>query len=237
MNIFFRKIRKRLIGQKRLNKYLIYAVGEIFLVVIGILIALSINNWNSARKDRQREAVLLNQIHRDFSSNKLQLDSILAFHRQKILKTQELIALMTTAGDSSIIEYMLKGANDIVGVKTFNPQNGSVDALINSSTFELVSNDSLRGLLVSWRGIYADFNEEQQSATRYMTDHFLPFFRKQFDYLNPYAKGNLDLIRSIEFQNIWFDSQIQSQFILDAAKDEKVEVYINDIIKLTSTYD
>ncbi len=56
---FFRKIRFDLMNQNKTFKYLKYAIGEIVLVVIGILIALSINNWNDLRKDRAREKILL----------------------------------------------------------------------------------------------------------------------------------------------------------------------------------
>ena len=51
---FFRKIRQRLLTENRLGKYLLYAIGEILLVVIGILIALSINNWNEERKNEEK---------------------------------------------------------------------------------------------------------------------------------------------------------------------------------------
>ena len=49
---FFRKIRQKLLSENKFSKYLIYAIGEIILVVIGILIAVSINNANTYRKDR-----------------------------------------------------------------------------------------------------------------------------------------------------------------------------------------
>ena len=48
---FFRQIRQRLLTDNKFSKYLLYAVGEILLVVIGILIALQVNNWNEKRKD------------------------------------------------------------------------------------------------------------------------------------------------------------------------------------------
>ena len=49
---FFRKIRQQLLTENKFSKYLIYAIGEIVLVVIGILIALQINNWNENQKTK-----------------------------------------------------------------------------------------------------------------------------------------------------------------------------------------
>ena len=48
---FFRNIRQRLLSENRVDKYLIYALGEIVLVIVGILIALQINDWNDHRKN------------------------------------------------------------------------------------------------------------------------------------------------------------------------------------------
>tara|TARA_B100000497_G_C7695677_1_gene424750 strand:- start:231 stop:434 length:204 start_codon:yes stop_codon:yes gene_type:complete len=62
MLTFLRKIRKSLIESGSSRKYLLYAVGEIALVVIGILIALQINNWNEFRKDRKVENDILREI-------------------------------------------------------------------------------------------------------------------------------------------------------------------------------
>ena len=59
---FFRKIRQKLLSENKFSKYLLYALGEIFLVVIGILIALQVNNWNQSRIDTQKEIVHLDNI-------------------------------------------------------------------------------------------------------------------------------------------------------------------------------
>src|SRR6056300_629102 len=71
---FFRKIRQQLAYDNNLSKYSRYAIGEIFLVVIGILIALQINNWNESRKLKEKEQIVLNQLLRDFNANLVQLD-------------------------------------------------------------------------------------------------------------------------------------------------------------------
>jgi len=62
---FFRTIRKKLIEQDNVRKYLLYAIGEILLVVIGILIALQVNNWNEVRKAKIEEEIILSSLLED----------------------------------------------------------------------------------------------------------------------------------------------------------------------------
>ncbi|MCL6257662.1 DUF6090 family protein [Aquiflexum sp. TKW24L] len=74
----FRKIRQKLLQQNRITQYLAYAIGEIFLVVIGILIALQINNANEAHKARQSERVVLNNLIQDLRADSLSFSDNLA---------------------------------------------------------------------------------------------------------------------------------------------------------------
>jgi hypothetical protein len=75
---FFRKIRQKLLSQNRITRYLVYALGEIFLVVIGILIALSINNWNEDRKRNLQEIRLAIQLLEDARADSVFFESRLA---------------------------------------------------------------------------------------------------------------------------------------------------------------
>jgi len=69
MLVFFKKIRQGLLAKNKFSKYLFYALGEIVLVVVGILIALSINNWNEDRKEGDLELEYLERILTDLNSN------------------------------------------------------------------------------------------------------------------------------------------------------------------------
>ena len=73
---FFRLIRQRLLSENKFSKYLIYAIGEIFLVVLGILIALQINNWNEERKENAIIENYLNSILIDLKSDMNRFDGI-----------------------------------------------------------------------------------------------------------------------------------------------------------------
>ena len=65
MLTFFRRIRKGLLGSGATSKYLLYAIGEVALVVVGILIALQINNWNEGKKESLLEQQYLVRISND----------------------------------------------------------------------------------------------------------------------------------------------------------------------------
>ena len=80
---FFRRIRRKLIDEGNLKKYLIYAIGEILLVVIGILIALQINNWNEGQKTNKAK-------HEKYSA--IILDLLRDFNRQKTLRWASKVA-------------------------------------------------------------------------------------------------------------------------------------------------
>jgi len=71
---FFRNIRQSLIMENKTSKYFKYAIGEIVLVVIGILIALQINNWNELRKERKLEVVVLNDIKDNIIRNNVLIE-------------------------------------------------------------------------------------------------------------------------------------------------------------------
>ncbi|SDQ73949.1 DUF6090 family protein [Flagellimonas zhangzhouensis] len=78
---FFRKIRQRMLTENQFTKYLLYALGEIILVVIGILLALQINNWNEHRKEETSKKKLMLNIRAELMENKLRMEHhILGLH-------------------------------------------------------------------------------------------------------------------------------------------------------------
>ena len=81
---FFRRIRQQLLSEGNTGKYLKYAIGEIILVVIGILIALQVNNWNEGKKIEQEQLLFLNTLKEDLNNDLEQLDQILTFQQEKL---------------------------------------------------------------------------------------------------------------------------------------------------------
>ncbi len=74
---FFRKLRENLLAKNQASHYMLYALGEIVLVVIGILIALQINTWNEERQNRQQEKGIVSTLRQEFLTNRLVLNEVL----------------------------------------------------------------------------------------------------------------------------------------------------------------
>ena len=81
---FFRTYRQRLLTENRISNYLLYAVGEIVLVVIGILIALQINNWNEGVKNREMERGFYQDILSDLKKDSLKLEGLTRLYSNRI---------------------------------------------------------------------------------------------------------------------------------------------------------
>src|SRR6187402_905910 len=75
---FLRKSRQQLTGENKVSKYILYAIGEIVLVVIGILIALQINNSNDQKKERVTELRYLTNLRKDLVINNAEIDTYIA---------------------------------------------------------------------------------------------------------------------------------------------------------------
>jgi hypothetical protein len=102
---FFRKIRQKLLSENQLGKYLTYAIGEIILVVIGILIALQINNANTNRKETQTLHGYLSNIKNNIESDKKQIEEIIAF-RDSVKVYSEKIIELTQDNEISLDEFL-----------------------------------------------------------------------------------------------------------------------------------
>jgi hypothetical protein len=232
---FFRKIRQNLLMENKTRKYFKYALGEIALVVIGILIALSINNWNDNRKDRISERELLDNIHRDFVQNKIQFDTVKAINYRNLATLNSKIALFPLERDSAkIAAYQ---SYQIGSAISYNPYSSSIKSVINSNSLELIQDEELRKFLVSWEDVLLDYQEEEFFYFKFMNEQFWPFVRENFDYLGRDQEMTKDALSSIKTQNMVVSRRDNIRGIINAIEDEPIENHINEIIRLTQPKD
>jgi len=232
MPTFFRKTRQNLISKSNTMKYFKYAIGEIILVMIGILLALQVSNWNQDRKDRISERKLLDNIHRDFVRNKVNFDSVKVINFRNIAALDSMVGLFPIGGDTVKMKNFWDYSR-LTKAITYNPSSSTVKSIINSNSLELIEDETLQEYLVSWEDVLIDYLEEEVAYFKLMKEEYHPFLVDNLDYTLNNQEMNRAVTSSVKFQNlvIWRRNSLNG--IIKAIRDEPIENHINEIIRLT----
>jgi hypothetical protein len=150
---FFRKIRQKLVSENKFSKYFIYAIGEIILVVIGILIAVQINNWNIERLDKKLEVKYLNNITLDLQKDLSILETQIEYRKRRIIGDKKLIKQINGMPVDNLTELSKNVINSLMAER-FTPNNNTYLELSSSGKLHLISNDSIKLLLLELEKLY-----------------------------------------------------------------------------------
>ncbi len=123
---FFRHIRRSLINQNKMGKYFKYAIGEIILVVIGIMIALQANNWNEKRKTNNTIETLIDKIEDDVITDVKNVNNEIAFYEERVLMMQRILKKEVTKDDYRQFKYY----ELLFNYSDFNPNTENLDKLL-----------------------------------------------------------------------------------------------------------
>ena len=163
---FFRQIRQQLLSENKFRQYLIYAIGEIILVVIGILLALQINTWNADSEKRKEEAILLQALEEDFLENRERLNETMSYQKGAIRYSNGFIQLMmsqtaNTVSLDSILKLKAYGANSWYRVELVN---STFKTIVSSGKSDLLRNRELVKKLVEFSAdVDSGFEDDYES--------------------------------------------------------------------------
>ena len=175
---FFRNIRQRLLTENKFSKYLIYAIGEIVLVVIGILIALSLNNWNESSKQRIEEVRLLGKVSIDLVDdiNQLNENIRIATFRQTLVDS--IFTILHKDPNSDPIKFL---RNNFIAISTenhFDVNSGTFDESQSAGSMKFIQNDSLRQQIFNYyRNTKRNYDDDNTVQSLYRD--IIPIFFKK----------------------------------------------------------
>ena len=167
---FFRKIRQDLLRYNKTGDYLKYAVGEIVLVVIGILIALSINNWNESRKNDLKQALLVKNIIEDLRLDFIHINNSLEQVSNQMNLIDDLI--------SKIFDEKKKINYDSIGLIRFSSDFRPISQRNHSESVSTLEDDFIRELIQDY------FLKEDQ-----VTDIFIEYVDIVHNKIRPYLSN------------------------------------------------
>jgi len=147
---FFRSIRQKLLTENKFSKYFIYAIGEIVLVVIGILIALSINNWSEGKKEIAKEQEVLESIFADIKQTEVYLNNRLKTFKNDSLWMDYLSRRWNHVNIDSVARIFSKNKFDasfhnlFLDFREFNPPMTALMMITNDESFSLIKNKNIK---------------------------------------------------------------------------------------------
>ncbi len=219
----FRNIRKKLLAEGKTTNYLKYAFGEIILVVIGILIALQINNSNEAKKDRTRELNYLKNIKNDLLLNNTNIDNFIKKRETQIQSANTVLKYYEGKPLIDLADFSRNCLNVYIWHKFYQNNNTFLE-LTNSGNLAFISNDSIKNSLLNLDALYKELKGEEEHY-RFDTEMLLyePSFRildinpvtKKYIYdaSNGQAGEDLELPRE-NFENLLKDLKHKNGFVM-----------------------
>ena len=217
---FFRQIRQRLLTDNKFSKYLLYAIGEILLVVIGILIALQVDNWNNERADRDKEISILTEIQRNLETNVKQFSAEAKLQGsivESINVIMEQIKNKIPYHDSLGAKYAA-----IAWTEEFNFANSAFETL-KTLGFDKISSDPLRENIIQLFNIrYTRISDviQKVSVTEHSQLNTLYLRHIEFDQEgNAVVNDSEKLIKDTEFTNMLSSRRIWKIDIINTYKE------------------
>ena len=191
-----RRIRRSLIEEGQLGKYLVYATGEIILVVVGILIALSINNWNEGQKETRLSIVLLQELRINLIEDIDDMKSNVGWYKGA-MKSAEIILFCfendLPENDSLNVHYAR-----VALVPQFLPTRSAYQSFQNEG-IRILQSDSLRNAILSiYEADYTFLIRYSDSEWQTSMEDYSHLYRDKFSYM----EGTLGEMRPVDYAEL-----------------------------------
>lgn len=171
---FFRKIRQSLLSQNRVTRYLAYAVGEIILVTIGILIALQINTWKEDRANKQRERAFYQSILIDLENDQKKLESQTVFYQNRLDNLSWFLTqIRNPAQPISSVDFGIHSEPLFYNESAIS-FDATFEAAKSAGAFDKFSNKPLLKQLVEYYTQFRQFEDVLTSILRIIENSFEP---------------------------------------------------------------
>ncbi len=215
-----------------------YAIGEIILVVIGILIALSINNWNQQRIENKKELVLLQQLLEDFNANKELIKEGVESYQDDIKRIK--VTLHNTGPKVNIPSLAVYDSIEYLDYTTVELVYGTINPTLSSQQIDRLTNDKLKIALTKFPSTLSSYKQSEKS-TRDLTLEQRKLHQKYISILNSdanfkqiqFKSDSLGLLRDRDFQNITVDKKWLTNGAINELKSlNKSNEQILELIKV-----
>lgn len=200
--------------ESRMVRYILYALGEIALVVIGILIALYLDGQKDYREDRRQELVYLREFRSDLERNLEELDRVILKSGSVVTAGDSVIAFSQRADGDIPVDSLLGYMEGLMGYTKHMTQQGTLQDIFGSGRLEVIRNDSIRRTLATWeadlkliRELEVDSKKSFEKFVEYLNQNLPIYKQPDPDYLKKV------LLPRMHFLNLVMDRAITTDFL------------------------
>ena len=212
----FRNIRRNLLTEGKTMKYFKYAFGEIILVVIGILIALQINNWNESKKNQSEVKNYLESFYEENHSNKISLQLAIEYNEEKIKGVDSLKQFLIFKNYTNKRIYPLSAS--LMGMSNYDPSTTTMENITASGDFNLVKDNELKKLIINTYKAYKTTFKLEKLLNDYLDKYVSPFFFENVSF-NDFSSLEKDFIQDPKFENIVLGYEVLLNQQINGYKD------------------
>ena len=175
-----------MIKENNVSKYFLYAVGEIVLVVIGILIALQINSKKQEINNRKVEQSILNNLKEDFNKNQQEIEVLIFANTKYHRNLNRFIEILKT--NPKDIKVKIDDTLSIVAIAapTYIPTTSTIDVIISTGKIDLIKNEELKILISRFKREVADLSEDEKDVRILANIQICPLLGQNNDMIDVY---------------------------------------------------
>jgi hypothetical protein len=231
---FFRRIRQQLLKERRFSKYFFYAIGEIFLVVVGILIAVSINNWNENRKKDKEEISLLVDIKKNLETMLVDFDIDIQSNAGDIVEYEKLAYYI-----ENDLPYAYE-LDSVFGILTFWDSpfiTATAYNTLQSKGLDIIKNETLKKDIIELYEVNLKILTEDYDHGEYSLQEGIsePFLAKHVRRLH---KQSLRLARPNDFESLKKNDEFLNILSLIIRQRKRgIEIYEEAMILMNQLID
>ncbi len=198
---FFRRIRQKLLSENKFSKYFVYAIGEIVLVVIGILIALQINNWNQERLNSVEEQNYYKNIKRQLSEDRRGIESSMSYNNSFLEQYGYAVGVIE-ANDRSAVDSLSKITLNLTKSSDFHRQSNIYQSMVNSGQIKLLKNQQIIERLQHLEETYIYANKLEETHSEAIMTFAIPIIVSSLKVSNMTVE-KVENLYTYQFQNLF----------------------------------
>lgn len=224
----FRNVRRKSLISGKTKSYILYALGEIILIVIGILIAWKINNLNEIRKNKIVQVKIYESLYEELNTNSNVLDKTIVGYSNTILSLQN--SLNYVGQHPNKLSQDAKDLIVQIKFKTTNLRDKSLNSVNITDKFQFLENDTLAELIAQYPSVLKTFESQEAKINNIVENRLKPIIEKHVSLIDLFPNDNesykniklfgqksnyIQLLNSKDYQNSVIDQLLQTQIQLN----------------------